>query len=142
MTNRYRSPNSTITATTGQMWNEATRTERNVNFNHYGIFSNDNTYPVTFNPYVNRPPTRIIENKPINLPPAKQHITKPTIEPPVSLTDSLQYMKNDYAKPPPLLPPYLSKPSKEVMQGATDERNHLQIAYCRPTTSSYTVITH
>ena len=97
--NRYRDPNSSTVGAEGTMYNQATRTEKTLNYNHYGIFANDNTYAVMFNPYINRPPTKYMTDKPVKPPPSKQHITKPTTEPATSIT-----------KQPPLLPPYLTNP--------------------------------
>ena len=40
--NKYRNPNSTTVGTEGSMFNEGTKTEKNIEYNHFGIFSNDN----------------------------------------------------------------------------------------------------
>ena len=108
--NKYKNPNSNIVGSTGQMYNEATKTEKQINYNHYGIFANDNTYDVTFNPYINRPPTKKMAHYPIKPPPTNQHITKTYNEPPVSLTDGKTYLNNAASNAPLILPPFLNKP--------------------------------
>lgn len=131
--NKYKNPNSSTVGATGQMFNEATKTEQNINYNHFGIFANDNTYAITFNPYINRPPTKYIQHIPVKPPPTDEHITKTYNEPPTSLTDGRQYLNNSKSKPPPLLPPYLNKPEDlGVIQGNTDERNKSNIIYNKP----------
>ena len=111
------------------MFNEGTKTEHTVGFNHFGIFSNDNTYAVTFNPYYNRPPMKYMENKPVRPPKSNQHRTKPSIEPPVQMTDNWQYLRNDRAPKAPILPPYLKKPLKEPIQGAMNEKDKGRVIY-------------
>lgn len=131
--NKYRNPNSTTVGAEGAMFNEGTKTEKTIEFNHFGIFSNDNTYAVTFNPKINRPPTKYMENKPVKPPKSNQHKTKPLHEPPVSITDGGYYLKKDKAPKAPILPPYLKKPEKlGEIQGRADERNKGRIGYFKP----------
>lgn len=118
--NRYRSPYSDIVGTSGQMYNEATKTERVINYNHYGICVNDNTYAVTFNPYINRPPTTVTQQDVIKLPRHNEHITKTYNEPPAGFTENNVYIASASVESPPLLPPYLNEPLEEVIQGKTD----------------------
>ncbi len=132
--NKYRNPNSTTVGTEGAMFNEGTKTEKHIDFNHYGIFSNDNTYAVTFNQNINRPPTKYFENKPVRPPKSNQHVTRVSVEPPVSLTDGGYYLKNDKTKKPPILPPYLKKPEDpNIIQGKAEEKNKGNIYYYKPT---------
>lgn len=126
----YKSPETEIAGREGQMYNEATITDHNIEFNDYSIFSNDNTYAVSFNPYYNRPKTKIIENKPVRLPPWNQHITKTYNEPPVSMKDGRFYLHNARANPPPLLPEFLKKPEDLArIQGLAKEHNKGDIIY-------------
>ena len=128
--NNYKNPHSTTIGTEGAMFNEAMKMEKKIDFNHYGIFSNDNTYAVSFNPNINRPPMKYFQNKPIKPPHTNQHITKPINEPPVSITDGGYFMKKDKPKEPPLLPPYLKKPEKlGEVQGKAHEKDKGQIIY-------------
>lgn len=129
----YRNPYSKTVGAEGTMFNENTKTEMQVDFNHYGIFSNDNTYAVTFNPKINRPPTKYFQDKPVKPPPSNQHITKPLHEPPVSITDGGYYIKKDKADKPPLLPVYLKKPENlGEIQGIANEKNKGNIGYYKP----------
>lgn len=131
--NRYKDPNSSTVGTEGLMYNQATKTEKKIDYNHYGIFSNDNTYAVTFNPYINLPPTKYMTDKPVKPPPSRQRITKPTAEPAVALTDAGYLIKNDKSKKPPLLPPYLNKPEKlGEIQGRANEKDKSNIIYSKP----------
>ena len=126
--NRYKDPNSSTVGAEGTMFNQATRTEKQIEYNHYGIFANDNTYAITFNPYINRPPTKYMADKPVKPPPSNQHITKPTVEPATSITDGGFYLKNNKTKKPPLLPPYLNKPEElGEIQGRAYEKDKAQI---------------
>ena len=128
--NKYGSPNSNAIGTTGQMYNENMKTEKYINNKHYGIFSNDNTYAITFNPYINKPPTKLMIDKPVKLPPSNQHITKTYNEPPSSLTDGKQYLHNAKSKKPPLLPPYLTKPEDlGEIQGRANEKDKGNVIY-------------
>lgn len=130
MSNNYRSPETEIVGAEGMMVNEGTITDHNIEFNDYGIFANDNTYPVTFNPYFNRPKTVIIEQKPVRRPPWNEHRTKTYNEPPVSMTDGMFYLHNAEAKPPPLLPVHLKKPEDLAkIQGLAKEYNKGNIIY-------------
>ena len=130
MDNDYKSPNAEIVGREGVMYNENTEKVRFIKGKHYGIFSNDNTYAVTFNPKVNLPPTIVRENKPVRPPPTNQHTTKGLHEPPVSLTDGKHYIHHGYVKKPPLLPPYLKKPEDLArIQGLADENNKGSIIY-------------
>lgn len=130
MMNNYRSPETEIVGREGQMYNEATITDHNIEFNDFGIFANDNTYAVSFNPYYNRPKTKYIEQKPVRRPPWNQHRTKTYNEPPVSMTDGMFFMKNDSVKPPPLLPVHLKKPQDLArIQGLAKEHNKGNIIY-------------
>lgn len=128
--NNYKNPYSTTVGTEGAMFNEGTKTEQKIDFNHFGIFSNDNTYAVTFNPKINRPPTKYFTNKPVKPPPTNQHITKTYNEPPVSLTDGKAYLNNATSNPPPLLPPHLNKPEDlAAIQGLANEKNKGRVQY-------------
>lgn len=130
MANDYKSSNIEIVGREGMMYNEATEKTKRVNYPHYGIFANTNTYAVTFNPMVNRPPTLMRENRPVRPPPSNEHITKITAEPPVFMTDGRHYMH--YVKPQktPLLPPYLQKPEPlGQIQGRAQEKNKADIIY-------------
>ena len=130
--NRYRDPNSSTVGAEGTMYNQATRTEKTLNYNHYGIFANDNTYAVMFNPYINRPPTKYMTDKPVKPPPSKQQITKPTTEPATSITDGGYYLKNNRTKKPPLLPPYLTNPEDlGEIQGRAYEKDKSNIMYTK-----------
>ena len=108
--NKYVNPNATTIGGEGMAWNEGTQIDKQIEFNHYGIFSNDNTYAITFNPYINRPPTKYLQQQTTKPPHTNQRITKINVEPPSSLTDGNQYIVNDKVNNPPLLPPYLQKP--------------------------------
>lgn len=131
--NKYRNPNSSIVATEGAMYNEGTKMEKKIDFNHYGIFSNDNTYAVTFNHKINRPPIKYFQNIPVKPPPSNQHITKPLHEPPVAITDGGYYLRKDKAKKAPELPPYLKKAEKlGEIQGKANEKNKGRIYYYKP----------
>ncbi|KAK8836401.1 hypothetical protein M9Y10_039744 [Tritrichomonas musculus] len=128
--NKYRQSNTTIVGASGQMYAEGAKHDRNINYTHYGIFANDNTYAVTFNPRYNRPPTKIIEQKPIKQPPSNQYITKPLHEPPTSITEAKFYLNNATADKPPLLPPYLNRPEDlGIIQGLANEKNKGNIEY-------------
>ena len=128
--NKYRPANTTIVGASGQMTGEGAKHDRTINYNHYGIFANDNTYAVTFSPYINRPPTKIIEQKPIKPPQTNQHITKPLHEPPTSMTDAKFYLNNASADKPPLLPPYLNKPEDlGRIQGLANEKDKGNVLY-------------
>ena len=130
--NKYKDPNSSIVGTDGTMYNQATRTEMQIDYNHYGIFANDNTYAITFNPYINKPPTKQMLDKPVKPPPSKQHITKPTVEPSTSFNDALIYIKNNKTKKAPLLPPYLKKPEDlGEIQGRAYEKDKSNIIYTK-----------
>ena len=128
MSNNYKSPSSEIVGREGQMYNEATITDQNIDFQDFSIFANDFTYPITFNPYLNRPKTKYIEHKPVRNSLYNQHITKQLHEPPVSMTDGMFYLHNDAAKPPPILPPYLNHPEQlGKVQGLANEQNKANI---------------
>ena len=128
--NKYKNPNSTTVGVSGCMVNENMRTEKQINYNHYGIFANDNTYAITFNPYINRPPTKQMTHYPIKPPPTNQHITRTYNEPPVSLTDGKTYLNNAASNAPPILPPFLNKPEDlATIQGLADEKNKGTIQY-------------
>ena len=128
--NKYRPANTTIVGASGQMTGEGAKHDRTIDYNHFGIYANDNTYAVTFNPHYNRPPTKIIEQKPIKQPPSNQHITKPIVEPPTSMTDGKVYLNNATANKPPLLPPYLNKPEDLArIQGLANEKDKGNIKY-------------
>ena len=130
MSNNYTSPSSEIVGREGQMYNEATETNPKIDFQHYGIFSNTNTYAVTFNPMINRPKTKYFEHQPVRPPSNNQHTTKGLHEPPVSMTDGQYYMHNGITKEPPLLPPYLKKPEDlGNIQGLAKESNKGSIIY-------------
>lgn len=131
--NRYRDPNATTIGVEGTMFNQATRVEKQVDFNHFGIFSNDNTYAVTFNHNINRPPTKYTVDKPVKLPPSNQHITKPIVESATSITDGGYYLVNNKTKQPPLLPPYLKNPEKlGEIQGRAYEKDKSNLIYSNP----------
>ncbi len=128
--NKYRNPDSSIIGAEGEMFNEGTKTEHTIGFNHFGIFSNDNTYAITFNPYYNRPPIKYMENKPVRPPKSNQHRTKPLHEPPVSITDGGYYLKKDKAPKAPILPSYLKKPEKiGEIQGKANEKDKGNVIY-------------
>ena len=128
--NKYKNPNSTAVGTAGQMVNENMKTEKQINYQHYGIFANDNTYAVTFNPQINRPPTKHMTHYPIKPPPTNQHITITYNEPPASLTDGKVYLNNAAANAPPIIPPYLNKPEDlATIQGLADEKNKGRVIY-------------
>lgn len=115
----------------GTMFNENVKIEKEMEqFNHYGIFSNDNTYAVMFNPKINRPPMKYFDNKPVRPPPSKQHITKPLHEPPVAITDGGYYLRKDKAPKAPELPVYLKKPEKlGEVQGLAQEKEKGRVIY-------------
>ena len=131
MSNDYRSPHAEIVGREGMMFNEATMKNKDIEFQHFGVFSNTNTYSVTFNPFINRPPTQIIEHdEPVRFPDTREHITKPLHEPPVSITDGGFYRHiGQHDKPVPLLPKYLKKPEPPAMQGRAREYNKQDIRY-------------
>lgn len=133
--NKYRNANTTIVGGEGMMYNQATEIVKKVDYPHYGIYSNDNTYAVTFNPQINRPPTQIIQSEVVKPPHTNQHITKPVCEPPVALSDSRMYLNNAQARPAPVLPPYLNKPEDlGRIQGLCDKRLKEYVIY-GPTTT-------
>ena len=133
--NKYKNPNSTAVGTAGQMVNENMKTEKQINYQHYGIFANDNTYAVTFNPQINRPPTKHMTHYPIKPPPTNQLITITYNEPPASLTDGKAYLNNATSNTPPIIPPYLNKPEDlATIQGLADEKNKGRIDYYKPIT--------
>mgnify|MGYP001104307027 CR=1 FL=1 len=130
MSNNYKSANSEIVGREGMMYNEATEKIKVINYPHHGIFSNDNTYAITFNVELNRPPTKFKEHKPVRPPHSNEHRTKGLHEPPVGFTDNFQYLHYDRVKPPPLLPPYLKKPEDLArIQGLSNEPNKGEIIY-------------
>lgn len=130
MSNNYKSPETEIAGREGYMYNQATITERKIPFFDHGLFSNDNTYAVSFNPFINRPKTKFIEQEIIKLPFPKEHTTKPLHEPPVSLTDGKYYMHCPATKPAPLLPPYLKKPQDlSRIQGLMREKDKGNVIY-------------
>ena len=130
MSNDYRSVFSEIVGREGMMYNEATIKKKDIKFQHFGIFSNDNTYAVTFNPYINRPETKVFEHKPVRRPPTNQHITDHKHEPPVSMTDAKYYIHTGRAKTPPVLPKYLKKPEKYGnVQGRAHEKEKGNVIY-------------
>lgn len=127
--NKYRNPDSSIIGAEGMGFNEGTRIEEDIEFEDYGVFTNDNTYSITFNPYYNRPKIKIHQQESVRPPKSNQHITKPSVEPPVQMTDNWQYIRNDKAPRAPILPPYLKKPAKEQIQGAMNEKDKGNIIY-------------
>lgn len=136
--NKYKNPNSTTIGTTGCMYNESTTTNEDVEYNHYGIYSNDNTYAVTFNPHINRPPTKNMPHYPVRPPPTDEHMTLTQNEPPVSMTDGMHYLNNATTLPPPLLPPYLNKPQDlAAIQGLANERDKANLIYTKPANISF-----
>lgn len=72
----YRSPHSTVIGGEGHMYAEAMKTDRVINYQDYGVFANDNTYSVTFNPYYNQPKTVVHVNPPVRPPHTNQRVTK------------------------------------------------------------------
>ena len=130
MSNNYRSPDTEIVGREGQMFNEATLTDRTIEFEDFGIFANDNTYPVTFNPMYNRPKTKNLEYEDVRRPLLGERTTRPVNEPPVALTDGMFYLNNAQCKPPPVLPPYLQKPEDLAkIQGLAREYEKGNIIY-------------
>lgn len=130
MTNDCRSPQAEIVGREGMMFNQATMKKKDVPYQHFGIFSNDNTYAVTFNPFINRPPTTKIQpSKPVRFPDTQEHTTKPVNEPPVSMTDGGFYRHVGKVKPAPLLPVFLKKPEKPQIQGRAQEEDKGNIIY-------------
>ena len=107
---KYKSPHSTITGGMGYMWNEATVRKIKIPYEDYGIYSNDNTYAITFNEKLNRPPMWKTDEKIIRYPSTKQRETKTYFEPPVSMTDGRFFVKSDKCQKTPVLPVYLKKP--------------------------------
>ena len=132
MSNQYKNPKANINGVEGSMFNENTKIETPIKYEHYGIYSNDNTYAITFNPKINRPPIKYFDNKPVRPPPQTQHITKAINEPPISITEGGFYLRKDKAKKPPLLPPYLNKPDEEKLQGQSYDKNKGRIMYYKP----------
>ena len=115
------------------MYNQATQIVQKIDYPHYGIFSNDNTYPVTFNPYKNRPPTEIIQRDVARPPHTSERMTKPFCEPPVDLSDARMYLHHATSKPAPVLPPYLNKPQDlGQVQGVCDKRMQEYIQFFPP----------
>lgn len=130
MSNSYRSPNAEIVGREGMMYNEATLKVIHIPNHPYGIFSNTNDYAVTFNPYMNKPPTFITEDKPVRRPDLKENITKAEHEPPVSMTDSRFYRHVGKTQEAPVLPPYLKKPEKlGNVQGLSREKEKGSVIY-------------
>lgn len=130
MSNNYKSPQTEIAGREGYMYNQATITDRVIKYPHYDIFSNDNTYAVTFNPFLNRPDTKIWEHETVKLPRPLEHTTKPLHEPPVVITDGKYYMHLPKAEAPPLLPPYLKQPEDlGKIQGLTREKDKGNVIY-------------
>lgn len=134
----YKNPNSNIVGTSGQMYNEATKIEKNINYEDFGIYTNDNTYAVTFNHSINRPATKQLPEVKIKPPTTSQQVTKTFNEPPVALTENKIYFNNSSVKKPPLLPPYLNKPEDEgLIQGRTNGFNNGNIVYNHKNTINY-----
>ncbi len=130
MSNNYKSSNVEILGREGMMYNEATEKIRNINYPHHSIFSNDNTYAITFNVEMNRPPTKYKEHKPVRQPSTNEYRTRGLHESPVNLTDNLQYLHYSKCKPTPLLPPYLKRPEDSArIQGLANESNKGSIIY-------------
>ena len=130
MSNNYRSPNAEIVGREGMMYNEATMKVTPIPNHPYGIFSNTNTYAVTFNPHINKPPTLKMENKPVRRPNNREHITIGEHEPPVSLTDGQYYLHYGKTKAAPVLPPYLKKPEKlGNIQGLMNQKDNGNVIY-------------
>lgn len=128
--NNYRSVNASIRGVPGCMYNEATETIKIGKFEDFGIYTNDNTYAVTFNYNLNRPPTKYYQTIPVRYPSTNQHQTKKIREPPVDLTDGKQYIRFDRVKPAPLLPPYLKKPEDlGKIKGLAREMNKGTVIY-------------
>lgn len=131
--NKYKSPISTTFGTTGCMYNESTITMKDIEYNHYGLYANDNTYAVTFNPHINRPPTTYIPHNPVRPPQTNEQMTITQNEPSVSMTDGMHYLNNATSKPPPYLPPYLNRPDDQpTIQGLADEKNKANLIYFKP----------
>ncbi len=130
MSNDYKSSNAEIIGREGMMFNEATLKKYEIPYRDFGILSNDNTYAVSFNPNVNRHEHTFFEFKPVRFPPTDEQTTRTLNEPPVGLTDGMAYIKQDYVKPPPLLPPYLNKPESPIkLQGSASEQDKAPIVY-------------
>ena len=127
--NQYRHPDAVIVGTEGQMFNQGAQIEANIDFEDYGVFTNDNTYSITFNPYYNRPKIKVIQQETVKRPKMGQRITKPSIEPPCSITENGMILRNDFVKEAPVLPPYLNKPLKEPIQGSSKEQDKGPINY-------------
>lgn len=126
----YKSSNIEIVGREGMMFNEATLKTIKIPYEHYGILANDNTYAVTFDPYMNQPVYTYFEYYPLRRPTAEEHKTKTATEPPVALTDGNQYMHKGYVQPTPLLPPYLNRPEDlGLLQGRAKEFNKADIVY-------------
>ena len=108
MSNDYWSPQTEIVGREGMMFNEATLKNKDIGFQHFGVFINTNTYSVTFNP------VRFLDTR--------EHITKPLHEQPVNITDGGFFRHiGQHDKPVPLLPKYLKKPEPPAMQGRARE---------------------
>ena len=54
------SPQAEIVGREGMMSNEATIKNKDIQYQHFGVFSNTNSYSVTFNPFINRQPSQIM----------------------------------------------------------------------------------
>lgn len=131
--NKYKSPNSTTFGTTGCMYNESTNTDKDIEYKHFGLYANDNTYAVTFHPHINRPPTTYMPHYPVRPPPTNEQMTLTQNEPSVSMTDGMHYLNNATSKPPPLLPPYMNRPDDlTTIQGSADEKNKANLIYFKP----------
>lgn len=130
MSNDYKSSNAEIVSTEGMMFNEATLKKYTIPFDDFGILSNDNTYAVSFNPFLNKHEESYFEYKAVRFPQTDEQTTRTLNEPPVGLTDGMAYIKQDYVKPPPLLPPYLNKPESPIkLQGSASEQDKAPIVY-------------
>lgn len=130
MSNDWKSPYSENIATEGLWYNHNTVKKKVIHFPHYGIYTNDNTYAVTFNPMMNRPETVVYEYYPQRPPHTGEHKTKPEHEPPVCISDSGKYIhQGGKVKDGPKLPPYLKRYDKPEIQGRAMEYNKGSIKY-------------
>ena len=127
--NNYKNPNASIIGVDGLMFNQATILEQDIEYEDYGVFSNNNTYSVTFNPNINRPKIKVFQQEIIKRPKLNEPPIKTYTEPCVSITENGFYLTNSKCSDPPILPPYLQKPLNEKIQGTTNETDKSPLGY-------------
>ena len=128
-TNKYKSVNSVIVGAEGKMHNENTQTIKNISKLDCGLFANDNTYAITFNPYLNQPDYKIIPEEHKKLEKTRQHITKPLNEPPTIITDNGKFIRKTHLPPTQFKPKYQKRENKNMIQGTCSEVFNTNIIY-------------